>query len=81
MANILARTEKGKEFLYSRDNVVIIPRTWDKKTVTQTIQGINKIFNVSEGETYHEYEIDAYSNIIPTYQLYKQKGKIKMRRV
>lgn len=78
--HILARTEKGKEFLYSRDNVVIIPSAWDKKTVELTIQGINKIFDVSEGETYHKYEIDAYSNIIPTYQVYKQKGKIKMRR-
>lgn len=77
---ILARTIKGQEFMYARENVVIIPKTWSKKTVALTIDGINKIFHVSENETYYRYEIDNYSNIIPTYEVYRQRGVIKMRR-
>ena len=78
---ILARTSKGKEFCYSKTNVIEYPKTWTREKVNSVIEALNKHFNLSEDQTYYPYQIDQYDNILADYRLYVYKGKLKLKRL
>ena len=78
---ILARTMRGKEFLYSRNKAVEIPATWDGDSLKTFINGLNKHFKLPESETYFRYEIDQYDRTIPEYKAYKYRGQYRIKRI
>ena len=78
---ILAKTIKGKEFLYSRNGAVQIPESWSDAKVNAFIDGINKHFRVAENETYHPYKIDQYDLVFPDYKAAYRQGKATLTRI
>jgi hypothetical protein len=78
---ILAKTIKGKEFMYSRNGAVQIPESWNDAKVAAFINGINKHFKVAENETYHPYNIDQYDSVFPDYKATYRQGKAKLIRI
>ena len=77
---ILARSEKGKEFIYSRVNIVRVPSSWSKRVIELTIDGLNRYFNLSENETYAAHRIDQYDNIYPAFTATIRDGKIAIKK-
>ena len=78
---ILAKTIKGKEFMYSRNGAVQIPESWNDTKVKTFIEGLNKYFNVAESETYYPYTIDKYDSVYPVYKAACRKGKATLTRI
>lgn len=78
---ILAKTLRGREFMYSRKNVVQVPETWSNERVIKTIEGLNKYFNVTNQETYHAYVVDRYDNIYPNYKALYRNNRVQIIRI
>lgn len=78
---ILAKSVKGKEFLYSRGGAVEIPGSWKEDKINLLIDGLNKHFKLSNDETYYKHEIDQYSGILPDYKAYTRNGDFKLKSI
>lgn len=75
---VLARSQKGKEFFYSRKDVIQIPKSWNEKKVNAFIDGLNRFFKLPENETYYPHMVDRYDNIFPAYKATCRKGATKL---
>jgi len=78
---ILAKTIKGREFIYSRYAAVQIPESWKQNKVSAFIDGLNKHFNVRENETYYAYMIDKYDSVLPEYRAAYRQGRATLTRI
>lgn len=78
---ILARTERKKEYMYSRNNAIEIPAGWTGARLDAFITGLNKYFKLPEEETYYRYEIDQYDLTTPVYKAYKYRGQYRIKSI
>lgn len=78
---ILAKTRKGKEFMYSRHGAIEYPKTWDKKKIETAIKALNEYFNLPDTQTYYAYIIDQWSGVYPEYKLFIYKGSMKLKTI
>lgn len=78
---ILAQAIKGKEFIYSRNKAIEIPRSWNSEKVSELITNLNTFFNLPDDKTYHRYEIDQYDLIFPVYKAYTKKGNVYLKHI
>lgn len=79
--HIIAKTQSGKEYLYSIKTAILCK---DEEQAAQLAQHLNEHnadtigeFKLKAGEKWHVYEIDKY-NTQPPYKVKTTRGKISV---
>lgn len=79
--NIISKTIKGKEFMYSKKFMILCNSEKQAKQLAKHLNDnndkTNGIFKLNENEIWHNYIIDMYDSQ-PTYKLKTTKNKISI---
>ena len=78
---IVAKTIKGKEFIYSNNFSILCKNETEAKKLAEHLNNNNESANekwkLKDNEIWYVYEIDNYS-AIPTFKLKSTKNSIKI---
>lgn len=82
--NIISKTIKGKEFLYSKNYTILCNSEKQAKKLAEHLNNNNDSavgdFKLKDNEIWYDYEIDKYDNA-PIYKLKTTKNKISIIRL
>lgn len=82
--NIISKTIKGKEFVYSKNYTILCNSEKEAKILAKHLNNNNDSvigdFKLKDNEVWHDYKIDKYDSE-PIYKLKNTKNKISIIRL